>query len=602
MTLNPSIKQKILDITKTREIQSISLIQPLWNNYGSLCRVFLKGSPDYPSVIIKHIQLPEVHAHPRGFATSISRQRKIQSYQVETKWYQEYNQTIAESKSPTPNCLGVWTSGADTCILLEDLNTRGFTQRLYQTYWKEITVVLDWLAHFHAQFLHKPSDGLWECGTYWHLETRPDELKEIEGTLLHRYASFIDSRLQSAKYQTIVHGDAKLANFCFTKDQTKVAAVDFQYVGKGCGMKDLAYFISSCLSENESERLEAVILDHYFNALRHNLANRDIDPTELEVEWRALYPLAIADFQRFILGWSPSHQKNNNYTQRTTDKVVSDIADDLTQIAIEASLEAGQYILGEWKGQFEISSKGMGSAASDIVTEVDRKAQDIIVHQLKESIEYYNLGLLAEEGEQDDSRLYKHAFWTIDPIDGTLFFTEGLEGFAVSIALVSHSGESILGVVYDPVNKILFQMATGQPLLCNGKPFEPENPRKNTSIQLFLDRSFKKHPWYEMLNTMFETHFVGGAVMNVLNLLKNPRSFYMKAPKKRLGGCAIWDLAAVSLFCEQIGGSCQFFDGSKMHFNRKETLYFNDVGFVFTGSGVSYDEVMQLLLEKGLSN
>jgi len=40
-----------------------------------------------------------------------------------------------------------------------------------------------------------------------------------------------------------VHGDAKLANFCFSRDGKKVAAVDFQYVDGGCGMKDLSRII-----------------------------------------------------------------------------------------------------------------------------------------------------------------------------------------------------------------------------------------------------------------------------------------------------------------------------------------------------------------------
>lgn len=583
------------------EIQDIKIIQPLWNNYGSLCRIFLTGSPNYSSVIIKQIQLPKIDTHPKGFATSVSRQRKIRSYQVESNWYQNYNGQISTSNSPTPKCLGAWIDGADTSILLEDLDTRGFSKRLYQTSWKDIAVVLDWLAHFHAQFLHEPTDGLWECGTYWHLDTRPDELKEIQGTRLHRYASFIDARLQSAKYQTIVHGDAKLANFCFSQNQTKVAAVDFQYVGRGCGMKDVAYFISSCLSEMESERLESTILDHYFNALVNHLRDGPIAVEELETEWRSLYPAAIADFQRFILGWSPSHQKNNDYTQQVTDSVVSNIVDDLMHVATEVAVQVGQYIRGEWRGKFNISSKGMNSAAADIVTEVDRKAQDIIIAHLSKTTQVYNLGLLAEEGEQDDSRRHKHAFWTIDPIDGTLFFAEGTEGFAVSIALVSKSGESILGVVYDPVNHRLFQTAVGQSVLVNGQSFEPPNDFENAPIRLVLDRGFTQHPWYETLSTIFEIHFVGGAVMNVVNLLSHPRSFYLKTPKKRLGGCAIWDLAAAALLCENAGGTAQFFDGSPMHFNRKERLYFNDVGFIFTGSGLSYAEVMRLLSENGLS-
>lgn len=85
-------------------------------------------------------------------------------------------------------------------------------------------------------------DTLWKQGTYWHLSTRPEELAKMLDSPLKQHASHIDEKLDECSFKTIVHGDAKLANFCFTKSGTKSAAVDFQYVGGGCGMKDVAYF------------------------------------------------------------------------------------------------------------------------------------------------------------------------------------------------------------------------------------------------------------------------------------------------------------------------------------------------------------------------
>ena len=96
---------------------------------------------------------------------------------------------------------------------------------------------VSWLAGFHAQNLNADPAGLWESGTYWHLETRPDELKRLDDPVLKQAASSIDQKLKDTKFQTLVHGDAKLANFCFSDDGNQVAAVDFQYVGGGCGMK-----------------------------------------------------------------------------------------------------------------------------------------------------------------------------------------------------------------------------------------------------------------------------------------------------------------------------------------------------------------------------
>ena len=53
----------------------------------------------------------------------------------------------------------------------------------------------------------------------------------------------------------LAHGDAKVANFCFTNDQHAVAAVDFQYVGGGIGTQDVIYFLGSFCSE--AERMQA---------------------------------------------------------------------------------------------------------------------------------------------------------------------------------------------------------------------------------------------------------------------------------------------------------------------------------------------------------
>jgi len=162
-------------------------------------------------------------------------------------------------------------------------------------------------------------DGLWATGTYWHLATRPDEFDALDDGPLKSSAAIIDRQLSASAFQTLVHGDAKLANFCFAPDGP-VAGVDFQYVGGGCGMKDVAYFIGSCLDESACERLEAQILNTYFECLQNELAERN---DALEREWRSLYRVAWADFHRFLKGWSPSHWKLNSYSERVTAAVIN---------------------------------------------------------------------------------------------------------------------------------------------------------------------------------------------------------------------------------------------------------------------------------------
>ncbi len=77
-----------------------------------------------------------------------------------------------------------------------------------------------------------------------------------------------------------------------------MAAVDFQYVGGGSGVKDVAYLLHGAVSAGE----ERAFLDAYFAKLRAALPT-GVDADALEAEWRGLYPIAARDFERFLAGW-----------------------------------------------------------------------------------------------------------------------------------------------------------------------------------------------------------------------------------------------------------------------------------------------------------
>ena len=80
--MKPHVHDRILRLTQAEAIARVEIIQPLWNHYGTLSRVFLDGG-ECASVIVKHIQFPEEASHPRGFNSDISRRRKVRSYAVE---------------------------------------------------------------------------------------------------------------------------------------------------------------------------------------------------------------------------------------------------------------------------------------------------------------------------------------------------------------------------------------------------------------------------------------------------------------------------------------------------------------------------------------
>jgi len=303
-------------------------VQTLWSGYGSINRIELVGA-QFPSVIIKYVQ-PGKGEHPRGWNTDLSHERKLNSYQVEAQWYDRQRNRPSPILARIPKCIGLKSEGDETLLVLEDLDAARFAGRRSSVNQTEWQACVRWLAAFHSEHLGVASEGLWESGTYWHLETRPDELGKLEDLTLKKAASAIDAKLKASVFQTLVHGDAKLANFCFSPDGSEVAAVDFQYVGGGCGMKDLAYLVGSWFRDEEAERREGEVLNFYFKELRGFLERigRDVSPDELEADWRPLYRVAWADFHRFMKGWSPGHWKLSDYSERVTREVIESLQEE----------------------------------------------------------------------------------------------------------------------------------------------------------------------------------------------------------------------------------------------------------------------------------
>lgn len=313
------------------EIVSQEVIQTLWSGYGEIIRCQLRetGKADLTSVIVKYIQFPDNsdprnHKHPRGWDTGLSHERKVKSYEVETQWYRDFSQHC-DVHCRVAQCYSASVIDEGRMLILEDLDTAGFSARYTSLNHESVQRCLIWLANFHARFMNEKPTGLWPEGTYWHLATRPDEYAVMPSGKLKSQAINIDQKLKNCEYQTILHGDAKVANFCFSTDGMGVAAVDFQYVGRGCGMKDVVYLLGSCLTEKECEQWEKMLLNTYFNQLEIalNRYHKTVDWAHLKSEWMRMFSIAWADFYRFLNGWMPTHKKINAYGQRLTDDAIT---------------------------------------------------------------------------------------------------------------------------------------------------------------------------------------------------------------------------------------------------------------------------------------
>jgi len=317
MTISKQLETRLLTATNSKAITNFELIQGVWGGYGQLLRVYLSAG-SVNSVVVKVVNKPKPSDHPKGWNSDLSHQRKLFSYQVESHWYAQYASLQHTRNCYLPKCLFTDISDTQHCLVLEDLHASGFPVSKQTCTVEEAKTCLNWLAEFHVLHLQRKPQGLWPIGSYWHLDTRPDEFENLTDTSLKKAAYKIDNILKQCPFQTLIHGDAKLANFCFSESGKSVAAVDFQYIGQGCGMKDVILFISSAVNPENCELHAPLLVEHYFVSLKKAALNSEFDGEEIEKAWRPLYSIAWADFQRFVKGWSPTHWKINNYTEELT--------------------------------------------------------------------------------------------------------------------------------------------------------------------------------------------------------------------------------------------------------------------------------------------
>jgi hypothetical protein len=273
----------IANVTAARSARRVERVQTLWGGYGEVFRVALEAGVA-PTVIVKRVAPP---ADARGTASDT---RKRRSYDVEHAFYRQFAPRC-DDRCRVARLYASRVEHGEWWFVLEDLDAAGYCERRDPAHGVALDACLAWLAAFHARFMGERGDGLWPEGTYWHLATRLDELAAIDDERIRATARDLDAKLAAARFQTILHGDPKEANFCFTRGGTAAAAVDFQYAGRGCAMKDVAYLLHGHSDAH---------LDTYFRHLRAALG--DIDA--IEHEWRALFPIAQLDFERFLAGWS----------------------------------------------------------------------------------------------------------------------------------------------------------------------------------------------------------------------------------------------------------------------------------------------------------
>jgi len=286
-------------------VTSQSQVATLWAGMGSIVRLQCKvASGEKKTIIAKHIKC----SNPRSFGDK----RKEASYHVEAAFYAKYSSELSQKHVCCEGLHSEDDGQGSITILMTPLPNNTISYMDGDTAKAAVRSV----AVLHARFWgNTKADaaveaGMAEQGTYWYLDTRPDEYDNMSSRglsgKLKRAARDIDEALKEYKYQTIVHGDLKSCNMSISNDPSYVTLVDFQYCGKACPAKDLAYlFVCGMDIDDDFESgQESEMLQLYIDTLAENCVGSDEEaPLPALDELREALDMAYCDLYRWMLGW-----------------------------------------------------------------------------------------------------------------------------------------------------------------------------------------------------------------------------------------------------------------------------------------------------------
>jgi hypothetical protein len=295
---------------KGLQLLSYNTIQSLWAGYGHICRLtavpasdISTGLPKHEpiSLILKYISPPATNPHGPQKEGHL---RKILSYQIEQYFYTHLAPQMPKDIAIAA-CLSSIDENSDTdastAMILTDLR-QDFPmtgEKRAELSEKQVYATINWLASFHGFWWsrQKPFDrsklclpplehfkrtgsmtaapGVWLNGGYTYLATRRDEyadlcssgsdwfaalctpIAHLQGTptVAELIAKFLapvadeNTITPISGYETLIHGDVKSENLFTTAEGDAVAFFDFQYVGLGLGVCDLAKLFTCSVPE-----------------------------------------------------------------------------------------------------------------------------------------------------------------------------------------------------------------------------------------------------------------------------------------------------------------------------------------------------------------
>ena len=226
----------------------------------------------------------------------------------------------------------------------------------------------------------------------------------------------------------------------------------------------------------------------------------------------------------------------------------------LLDVCVEAARMAGGHALKNIHRRAEVAQ----SFDHDVKLVLDSECQRIaegVIHR-----HFPDHAILGEEG----SIVKQHAFeWVIDPIDGTVNYTQGFPYWCCSIAVRCDS-EVLAGCVFVPLLDECYTATVDGPALRNGEPIHPTNIATLTKATFFtgLTKDLDERAitlFGDAARTTYKVRIAGSAAIDICHIACGRSDGYFEA------GLYFWDVAAAGLIAERAGAVCTAYPRDEEH-------------------------------------
>lgn len=239
----------------------------------------------------------------------------------------------------------------------------------------------------------------------------------------------------------------------------------------------------------------------------------------------------------------------------------------LTQVGIEAALQAGEILKSGFGTNYSISFK---EGRHNLVTEYDHKAEASILSILKKN--YSQSDFLAEESGLETSS--SDLLWIIDPLDGTVNFAHKIPFFSVSIGL-EIQGILQSGIVYQPMTQELFVAERGKGAFLNGQPIHVSSisQLQNAMLSTGFPYNLSDNPFHcidhfiDVLKLGIPIRRLGSAALDLAYTAAGRIEGFFEV------GLQPWDVSAGLLLIQEAGGSFSNWRGEAFQLHKREPLF-----------------------------